>query len=305
MLEDLDSLERIVLFGFGEALCNPEFMSLANSIRTLNKKIVLISNAFFLTEEIAETLIDLPVHELFVSWDDNLNGNRPVIRSGADPDLFKKNIEYLIKLKAGRESVFPDTGIEIVAQKNNLKHVQNIVKYGKSIGIDKYIISNLFPYSEKIAENILFTLSETSRNKFTRLISKIKTEENIRIASDTADRNRKCPFIEKGTVFINAHGFVSPCPELAYSHDAYYFMSKRHHTKRHFGNISKLSIAEIWEKQEFKNLRHNFLYYFFPDCATCYHSEICYHRTVRHEDCFSNVTPCGECLWARDIIICP
>jgi len=305
MLKDLHRLERIVLLGFGEALCNPHFQDILKSLRTLETRIVLVSNAFFITEEMADFIVRLPLDEIYVSWDDDIEGIEKTIRRGSSTSRFRKNVERISHNKAMMKSDRPMLGLEIVATKSNYRHLVPIVRYGHAAGVEKFIVSNVFPYTDDMNDEILYTVQENPQVLFPKMLGRVIKKFDVRVARQTADTDRCCPFIEKGTVFITVNGDISPCPELAYSHPAYYFGSKRMHRSFIPGNISRNHIHEIWGSKGFAELRRCFLYFDFPDCTLCRDPDMCWHRTVDEMDCYGNLTPCGECLWAKDIVICP
>jgi Fe-coproporphyrin III synthase len=305
MLSRLKNLRRIVLLGFGEALCNPDIKKILICLRKLGAEITLVTNAIYLTEEMSEFLVSLPVNELFVSWDDDILGGPKVIRPGAEADIFRNNVEGILSIRNRKKSELPLIGLEIVAARSNYKNIRKTIKYGRGIGIEKFVVTGLYPYSAEMKDEILYAVDGKPRVRLSRLLWRDMKRHDIRAADHRADKNRRCPFIEKGTVFITSDGDIAPCPELAYSHSAYYFGSKRFHRKKRFGGVSGSSIKKIWDSDEFTTFRNKFSYFDFPDCSTCYEPDRCYHRTVDATDCYRNDTPCGECLWAKNIVICP
>jgi MoaA/NifB/PqqE/SkfB family radical SAM enzyme len=152
---------------------------------------------------------------------------------------------------------------------------------------------------------ILYEKREKPPVRLDRLLKNLSRKIDIRLARQRADGERACPFIQKGSLFITARGDAAPCPELAYTHRARYFGNERVHGRYLLGNILDRSIEQIWDSEEYIELRKQFLYYDFPDCSYCYRPDLCYHRTAEGRDCFHNPTPCGECLWSKGIVICP
>ncbi len=304
MLQRLPKLTRIVLLGFGEALCNPDFMYHLSLLKKCKAPIVLVSNAHFITEKIADFLIELPIHELWLSWDDDPTG-KGRIRQGASSEAFAQKIALLIEARTRHESNLPKLGMEMVALRSNAHALPSIVEFGKKAGIEEFIISNIFPYSEHMKGEILYSVFDSPEIMMHNLFAKHKHTRPIRIANQAADTQRNCPFIERGTSFITSAGNIAPCPELAYTHPAWYFGSKRMHRLLYFGNISKTPLEKIWNTDAFTEFRKKFEYYEFPDCTLCREPDMCWHRTVDTKDCYGNETPCGECLWAKGIVLCP
>ncbi len=304
MLKSLPKLERIVLLGFGEALCNPDFRYHLTSLRKTGAAIVLVSNAHFINSEIAEFMVRLPVDELWLSWDDD-PGSAPRNRRGAVTSSFREKIRLVIEARKSSNARKPLIGMEIVAMRSNVNPIPSIARFGRDAGAERFIISNIFPYSESMKEEILYTVFGTPDTSLEKILKKEARKGDIIIAGQTADVPRACPFIERGTVFVTAEGDIAPCPELAYTHPAWYFGSRRMHRRFIAGNIARGTIDSAWHTREFTELRNMFEYYEFPDCATCREPDMCWHRTVEMKDCYRNATPCGECLWAKGIVLCP
>jgi MoaA/NifB/PqqE/SkfB family radical SAM enzyme len=299
------NLERIVLLGFGEALCNPHINELLAKLRKIDTRIVLVSNASFLTEEMSLYLVSLPLDELYVSWDDEIYGDDMNIRRGASAEVFRNNMETLAGKKAVYGSNRPLIGMQIVATRSNYQFINGSIEYGSSIGIEKFIVSNLYPYSKTMAGEILYDDYSLKKIKLHKLLRREIKRHQVKVANQDIYVNRTCPFIEKGTLFITAEGDITTCPELAYTHPAFYSGMQRIHNRYILCNINTDTLEGIWSNKAFEELRNNFLYYDFPDCSFCQHPNLCNLRTERGYDCYDNSTPCGECLWARGIVVCP
>lgn len=302
MLEKLPRLERIVLLGFGEALCNPDFAHHLTSLRQCGAAMVLVSNSHFISRETAEFLARLPVDELWLSWDDDPEAASRN-RRGADAGAYAEKVAMVREARAGTGR--PLLGMEIVAMKSNIGAIPSIVRFGRDSGIGRFIVSNIFPYSESMKGETLCTIFGRPEVSLEKVLKKESRRTDIIIAGQTADVPRMCPFVERGTVFITAEGDIAPCPELAYTHPAWYFGSRRTHRRFVAGNIARGSIESAWTARDFVDFRKKFEYYEFPDCATCVEPDMCWHRTVNVKDCYLNETPCGECLWAKGMVLCP
>ncbi len=250
-------------------------------------------------------LVGLPLDEICLSWDDDIKGDINIIRQGMQAGIFRKNIESLLKLKALFSGDRPHVSMEIVASKSNYQFIPQNIAYGYSIGIENFIVSNIFPYTKNMENEILYEVGSKPKIDFKQYLHREIEQYNVIIANQSADKTRRCPFIERGSVFITAKGEVAPCPELAYSHPAFYFGSDRMHNRFVVGNINEKSLENIWDDKNFSELRKNFLNYDYSDCSFCSPPDKCDLRTVYSVDCLCNTTPCGECLWAKDIILCP
>lgn len=303
-LAGLPSLERVVLLGFGEPLCNPSFKKIMTGFASLGRHMTLVSNGALLDVLTADFLFSLPLSELYLSWDDDITGTDPLRnRQGLAAQVFRERLSGICgarKRAGGRTAL----GIEIVATSANLDRLHETIAFGRGLGVERFIVSNMYPYSEQSARIILYGKDRKLRKKAEKIFDSLRRHPGVTAAGVRMDAPRACPFIERGTVFISSSGDVSPCPELAYTHDAFNPHRRTHNSLR-FGNTARAGIGSIWRCDEFAAFRRNFEYYEFPDCSDCTSPEACWHRNMDEEDCYGNRTPCGECLWAKGIIVCP
>jgi len=302
-LRQLKSLQRIVLLGFGEALCNPNIQWHLKQLSTLNVPIVLVTNGLLITQQLASLFVSLPLDAVYISIDDPA-GVKPLIRKGSDVHIPLQAITMLKEAKNAMKAQKPFIGVETVVTQYNVNNVIDIVTMAKQAGAEHSIVSHVFPYTSEMSNAIVYSVDGT-KDGLKQARKYFSHDTTVTMARSNASTLRSCPFIEKGTVFINVHGYISPCPELAYTHQAYYFGNPRMHIHHRFGNIEKDAIADIWNNAEFAGFRDKFKYFEFPDCTLCVEPDMCYHRTVENKDCYWNTTPCGECLWAKGIVLCP
>ncbi len=302
----LPGLKRIVLLGFGEALCHPRCAEILTVLGGTGRRLVLVTNGHLLNREICERLVALPVQEVYISWDDPVikKGEAAGIRTGADLEEVREGVERLHRLKKQNAAAFPRLGMEIVAVKGNLVQIPEMIRFWQRRGVERFILTHLFPYQEEMASEILYDAPATTDLR--EIVSGIKGLRHRIICADWFPGSRRtCPFIERGSLFVRVDGRVAPCPELAYTHNAYYWGRHRPHYACLRGDLHNEPLDRIWQQEEFAELRRTFAGYFFPDCIHCYHPELCAHRMGPDGDCFANGVPCGECLWSRGLIRCP
>ncbi|HPI22108.1 MAG TPA: SPASM domain-containing protein [Spirochaetota bacterium] len=304
-LGELPRLERVVLLGFGEALCHPRAHELLSALRDAAPSVVLVSNALLLDELAREHIVALPIDEVYLSWDDDINAAAGAIRRGQRATSFRSALEGLVETKKSRGGDRPLIGLQIVATRSTVGHVREIAAYAIGAGAERIVLSNLFPYTAGMSEEILYVPGGKPKTDLALAMRGLRAPKGIVIASQRADAPRRCPFVERGTAFISSSGAVSPCPELAYTHPAYYFGAPRTHRAFTLGEIGRERLGGIWRSERFVRFRESFGYFEFPDCTACVDPERCWHRTATACDCYGNPVPCGECLWAKGIVVCP
>ena len=108
--------------------------------------------------------------------------------------------------------------------------------------------------------------------------------------------------LEPGAGVVAWNGDVSPCVALMHSYTCY-VLGKRKAVRRYsLGNILDENVLEIWNRQEYRSFRKRLLSFDFAPCVHC----DCDLAEANEEDCFGSPFPtCGDCLWARGVILCP
>jgi len=112
-----------------------------------------------------------------------------------------------------------------------------------------------------------------------------------------------CRFVGEGAVAIAWDGEVSPCVALMHSYTCYILGREKVIRRYTLGNVGREEITHIWDRDEYVQFRARVQRFDFSPCADC---GGCQLAESNEEDCFGNQFPvCGDCLWARGIILCP
>ncbi|MBN1531588.1 MAG: SPASM domain-containing protein [Spirochaetes bacterium] len=304
-LRALKSLNRIVLIEYGEALCNPRAMEYLRALGTLGAAVTLVTNGHLVTPQCADLIAGVPLEEVVFSWDDPVTSSSSPLRVGAQLEQLERGIGEILSSRRGHGTGRPLLALETVVRRENAAHLRGIIAHTRGMGIEKWYVSNLFPYREDHEAEIIYVNQGKPLPDLRRLLKREMRECAMTVAGQVADIPRRCPFMERGSLFVTAMGEVAPCMELAYTHRAVYFGNPRTHHRTIYGSVTGRGLAEIWGLEDFRRFRECFLYWDFPDCSTCYDPRRCYNRTDLREDCYGNPTPCGECLWAKNIVLCP
>lgn len=117
--------------------------------------------------------------------------------------------------------------------------------------------------------------------------------------------NRKCDFIEKGSVFVSWNGNVHPCYFLWHQYGCHLFGRKKLVAPKVFGNVRQRGIVEIWNDSAFRTFRDEVLGYDFPYCSNC-NVVPCQYLVAEEfeQDCYGNTVPCGDCFWCMGMFNC-
>jgi len=113
----------------------------------------------------------------------------------------------------------------------------------------------------------------------------------------------RCRFIWEGAACIAWDGGVSPCIPLMHSYTCYVLRKQKAIQRYLLGTVEQEGIVDIWNSEAYREFRQKIMRFEFSPCVDCGGCEL---AESNEEDCFGNTFPvCGDCLWARNVIICP
>jgi MoaA/NifB/PqqE/SkfB family radical SAM enzyme len=127
----------------------------------------------------------------------------------------------------------------------------------------------------------------------------------LRLPGAAPSSNRRCDFVEEGSVFVSWNGNVHPCYFLWHQYGCHLFGRKKSVSAKIFGNIRELGILDIWNGPSFRSFREDVLRYDFPYCSNC-NVVPCQYLTAEEfeQDCYGNTVPCGDCFWGMGLFNC-
>ena len=321
-LKKFEILQRATFGGFGEPLLHPGITGFVKQIKRYAESVEMITNAMLLSEEVANDLACAGLDVLWVSLDGATPEEYEDIREGG---LLKGIIG---NLSAARDSLLNNgvhIGISFVAMKRNIRQLPDVIRLGRRLGADRFLVTNIMPYMWEMYEEMLYSEMMTVKNtmkseaggpiiRFTRMApDKIPLNELYRLtrgwagsdflSTGSAAMENYCPFINNGSTSISWDGSVSPCLPLMHSYTTILNEQKRSVRRCVFGNINDKSLYNIWNCDEYASLRQRIMDFDFSPCTHC---GGCRFAASNEEDCIGNTFPtCGGCLWAQGVIRCP
>lgn len=297
----LPDLRTIHFGGFGEPLTHPKMLDMIAQCKAAGYTVEMITNGSLLTAETAAALLDAGLDWLFISLDGSDSHSYGNIRPGADYGEVVGNIGQLQRLKKERRSVLPRIGIEFVATKANFARLPSMRQVVDELKADRFIVTNVLPYHESMKDEILYDQGADMLGfGWESPLLSVKTAPKMRL-----ETQRVCRFVEAKAAAITWRGDVSPCYALMHSYDCYIFGRKKAMTACHFGNVSTRSLADIWTGSEYATFRWIARNSRYPSCTDCRQADGCVLAQTNEGDCWGNRPSCGDCLWARDLIVCP
>jgi MoaA/NifB/PqqE/SkfB family radical SAM enzyme len=322
-VKSLPSRPDVFFGGFGEPLLIPHIAEMVAQVKKVARHVELITNGILLNEQRSRELLAAGLNTLWVSVDGVTPESYADVRIGAALPQVLENIRRisLLRLEIHRKL---EIGIAFVAMRRNIADLPALIRMAPSLGISRYLVTNVLPYTEAMCEETLYTrtvdgmdsmpshyapqidLPRMDLNKATHeaIVQSIRYRQNVRWNGVTLGQERgRCPFIERGSLAITWNGDVSPCLALMHSYGTFLNDQQRKVRRSTFGNLSDQDLPSIWLKKDYVSFRHRVAEFDFSPCSLCGGCEMVYSN---EEDCFGNTFPtCGGCLWAQGVIQCP
>lgn len=153
------ALDNLILFGWGEPLMHPNFITMLKVARANlrhDAKIKVTSNGSLLTHQIIDTILNNNLIDFLNISCDKPPGDTnsfPGHHSEADRVLF--NLDYALKHPM-RSRV--KIGIETVVMRSNIEALPELVDQFGIRGADSVLVSHVFPYHAQLESEMLYTL---------------------------------------------------------------------------------------------------------------------------------------------------
>ena len=300
--KELPELKTIHFGGFGEPLLHPGIIDMVTACKDKGYKVELISNGSKLSGAMAGALIDAGLDWLFVSIDGPEPCSFNEIRPGGSYDEVVQNIKELQRLKSERQKLKPELGVEFVATKQNFAKLPAMKRILVELKAQQFIVTNVLPYHESMQNEILY--GKLGEDLDTRDADQILMA--ARSAFNTQLRTqRNCGFMDKKALAITSRGDISACYAFMHNYDCYIFGRKKTMLAHSFGNIGKRTLRQIWTDPKYAVFRWTARNSNYPSCTDCRQVDGCVMAQSNEADCWGNQPSCGDCLWARELILCP
>lgn len=322
-LKGLPFRPEVFFGGFGEPLLLPNIAGMVAQAKSVAGKVGLITNGILLTERCSRELIEVGLDTLWISVDGVTPESYADIRIGAELPKVLENIRHMVLLRYETYHG-PEIGISFVAMRRNIADLPALIRKGPQLGISRFMVTNAFPYTKEICEEMLYVRSVEDNDSIPSPWSpridlpRIDMDESSQEPIFDTMRNRKnvrmngvplgqekgrCPFIESGSTVVSWDGKVSPCLALMHSYPTYLNGQNREVGKYILGTLADQDLKSIWEIPDYVAFRKRVQEFDFAPCTRCGGCEM---AEKNEEDCFSNGFPtCGGCLWAQGVIQCP
>ncbi len=301
--QEFPDIKTIHFGGFGESLLHPDILAMLALCKKNGYKTEMITNGSLLTSSMLERLIDLELEWLFVSLDGPDEKSFQQIRPGAAGFTEVTDAVRLLQtMKKAKKKMRPLLGVEFVMMKDNYQQIPAIRRLANELRANKLLLTNLLPYHESMKEQILYGEVTPDLKKFGSDASmlSILTMGKFEITSW-----RDCKFVQDKAMVISATGEVSPCYAFLHNYTCYIIGREKKVKAQSFGNLNEKSLSEIWTEASYRVFRYTVRNNLYPSCTDCPQVDGCVMSQDNEVDCWGTTPACGDCLWARSIVLCP
>ena len=301
-LKTIPSLEEIIIGGIGEPTIHPKFKEWIRQLP--NVKLTLTTNGFSWDDEMIDLFVSR-FHQIVVSID-GLDDTFKLIRNFKLTQL-EANIQRLIKIRKEKKQAFPFMVAQIVISEYNVDEITPLIKRIAKAGFMKVILSNLLPQNYLDRDKILYKVHDNQRMKTlknTWLNTALSNKIQIIFPNFELKTERRCIFVEDGTMTINSDGQIAPCYRFAHPSVEYVFNRRKEVYPHYYGQVLDDTISSIWHSKLYTDLRLQNLRNRFPSCPDCDLVDACDYVNDSLCDCLGQNPSCADCLWTRHFIQC-
>jgi tungsten cofactor oxidoreducase radical SAM maturase len=295
-LKEMKKVKEVIFGGIGEPLTNPHFKEMAKFVKDKGYKLLLESNGYLITEEMLNFFFSISIDEFIFSAEPGEAGHGTY---SWILDLTRKISDRIAREKLGK----PIVTIQTVLSTKNVQHIEDFFQKFVDAGASRFILSNIIPTSEKeLSLPLYIDPKEGMENYISRKITgKISTN----LPYFDLKTERYCNFTQNNAVVIRWDGEVAPCYRFLHSYTEYVYGTEKEIKAVSFGNVNEKSLTDIWKTEDFSYFRFKVNHALFPSCTDCRLKDGCDFVKNSDYDCWGNSPSCADCLWWRNLVICP
>lgn len=134
------------LYFQGESLLHPNISEITT--RAVKKRLftILSTNAHFLNQETANSIVESGMHRVIVSIDGYQQESYAQYREGGNLELVWQGLRYLVNARKAAKSLWPEIFVQTVVNKYNEQSLDKIKSKAKSLGADKVLFKTMQVY---------------------------------------------------------------------------------------------------------------------------------------------------------------
>jgi Fe-coproporphyrin III synthase len=252
-IRTLPRLERALVGGIGEPLLHPRFREVIVALKARGAIVDLQTNGVLLTNELIDFLLDQDVDQVITSYECGAVGH--VQATGLKDTLRRLSNRRRERRGGGSRPNHPRITLEWILTWDTIDRLESEAREMVSLGVNEFILSNLLPMEESMADQSLLLSSETGRadrvayarggDILEPFIDALRYRATVQRPEFHLNTERACPFVDRNAMVIRHDGEATPCYRLL--HESREFFQGRWRTVRShsFGNIVHTPALEI------------------------------------------------------------
>lgn len=298
-LKEFPAPVHLLFGGIGECTVHPDFDELVAAVKDRGHALTIATNGYLLDDRRIALLLDAKVDEIVVS-----------VETGDIGHASFRHVQGLVRrleaAKKERAADWPAVIIETVLTRDNYADYGRIVDALSPHGVRRAVISNLMPTSPRFVGLELYG-HDVSRGAGLRkhLTDLTYAKMYAVIPQFTLNTERHCNFVDQDAAVVRWDGALVPCYRFLHDGVEYVYGRKKEIKAHSFGSLKESSLADLWTSRDYALFRHRVGNALFPSCTDCDLKDGCQFVETTEHDCWSNSPSCADCLWWRNIIMCP
>jgi len=239
-------LQEINVFGFGESLVDKRFFNILADIPPhIRKKYV--SNGLLINAQAAEKMVDLQLHELFISLDSATEETFQFVRGQKGFQRIIENIKELNRIKKEKNSQYPIISLAYTFYRRNIEEFFQFMELAHSLEIPRITGDYLIVYRPELEKESLFYDQEKANTLFPQFRERAK-ELGIELIipktfEESAKEEASTQLIECYEpwefIYFRADGKIGPCCV----------------NDIQLGDLNTMSFDEIWNGAKYQAFR--------------------------------------------------
>ncbi len=146
---------RVSLYGHGESLLHPWFLSMLRTARNRGAPVHVVTNGTLITKELAERLVAARLDNLVFSMDAVHGELFATLRRGATLDRVLAGFARVAAAKRRHGSAAPLLGLQMVGMRSNARELPYLVSLGAAMGCDKVKMVALAEYGDMVGQSLV------------------------------------------------------------------------------------------------------------------------------------------------------
>ena len=257
----------VIFQGWGDPLENENFPAMFQIARQAECLTGLVTNGFYLTEELSRKLIEEKLDFIIVCLEETPPAEEEGLRMSSELNQILDQIRHLIQLKKSQRQGKPEVKLSFLMTRLNMGNLRQVIPAAVKLGVDEVILKNL-DYLPEDRWNILRTFyHESPTPSFQGALDEIRRlakeqKISVRCYPLKAEEIPVCEAEPYHSIFFSVDGSIAPCMYLRLPKKGKIpriFLNKEWVVEpKIFGNINMEELSPVWSKDDYQSFRKIF-----------------------------------------------